>query len=101
MELTLVGHQIVGDIADLDAIHHQPEMLWLHVFAAALQTFAHRRCEADGLTFEASLDAFAGSLTKLIHGGHPPDQGDRATLRFSGGSAAAEVWGILASLGWR
>lgn len=68
MELALVRHQIGRDVADLNAVHHQTEMLRSHMFAAKLEAFCHGGGEAHGLALETGFDAVLGLLAELVHG---------------------------------
>ena len=78
VELTLMRHQISGQLADRDAIHHQAEMLRSHMIAAHFEAFGHRRGEANRMAAQALFDAMTGFMGELIH---------RANPRVSGGVA--------------
>ena len=60
-------HKIGGQLADRDAIHHQPEMLRPDMIAAHFEAFGHRRRKADRMAAQALLYAVAGFLGELIH----------------------------------
>jgi hypothetical protein len=60
-------HQIGGQLADRDAIHHQPEMLRADMIAAHFETFSHGRGETNRMAAQALFDAMAGFMGELIH----------------------------------
>jgi hypothetical protein len=64
-------HQIGGQLADSNAIHHQPEMLGADMLAAHFEAFRHRRGEADRMAAQALFYAVARFLGELIHRQNP------------------------------
>jgi hypothetical protein len=60
-------HQIGGQLADRDAIHHQPEMLRADMIAAHFEGFGHGRGEANRMAAQALFDAMTDFMGELIH----------------------------------
>jgi len=67
VELALMRHQIGGQLADCDTIHHQAEMLRADMIAAHFEAFGHRRGEANRMAAQALFDAMTGFMGELIH----------------------------------
>src|SRR4029077_15319310 len=67
VELTLVRHQIGGQLANRDAIHHQPEMLRADMIAAHFETFRHGRGKTNRMAAQALFDAMTDFMGELIH----------------------------------
>ena len=67
VELTLMRHQIGGQLADRDAIHHQAEMLRPDMIATHFQALCHRGGKAGRVAVQALLDAVKGLVGELIH----------------------------------
>jgi hypothetical protein len=71
MELALMQQQICGQLADRNAIHHQPEMLRPDMLAAHFEAFGHRRGKAGRMAIQALLYAMKSLLGELIHRKNP------------------------------
>jgi hypothetical protein len=65
--LTLMRHEIGGQLADRDAIHHQAEMLRPDMIAAHFETLGHRGSQANRMAAQALFNAMTGFLGELIH----------------------------------
>jgi hypothetical protein len=67
VELTLMRHQIGGQLADRDAIHHQTKMLRPDMIAAHFEALGHRGSQANRVAAQALFYAMTGFLGELIH----------------------------------
>jgi hypothetical protein len=65
-------HEVRAGLANLRAIHHQPEVRRLHVRAAHFEAVVQRRLVADVMAFQAKPDAFLHFGIHVVHRSVPP-----------------------------
>jgi hypothetical protein len=71
MQIGATEHEIRTGLANLGAVHHEPEMLGFDMFATGLQAMVHRRLVADVMAAQAEPDALLDFRIHVMHGSFP------------------------------
>lgn len=67
MILGTAEHEVGACLADLCAVHHEPEMGGFQMFPAGFQTMVHRLLQTNPMTVKTLLDTVLHFLTELMH----------------------------------
>lgn len=83
MEPSAARHEVRRRLANLGAVHHQPEVFGLDVFTAHRQTVRHRHLQARAVALLACLDAFFHRIIghRLVNHDLYPQEGNKGRLR--------------------